>query len=199
MKVLLIGSNGTIGSAVRDELSKRHEVITAGRRGADVYVDLASPDSITKMYRSIGKIDAVVCAAGQTFFGPLQAMTPENNEISIRSKLLGQVNLVLLGLDVVNDGGSFTLITGIIMDEPIVGGASAAMAGGAIKAFVRSAALEMPRGIRINHVSPNVVKESIETYGPYFPGFEPVPAGRVAQAFIRSVEGGNTGQTYTVY
>ncbi|MGV2794665.1 short chain dehydrogenase, partial [Clostridium perfringens] len=167
------------------------------RNGADVIVDITSSDSITAMYQEVGKVDAVVSTAGSTYFGPLTELTPENNELSIESKLKGQVNLVLLGHPYVNDRGSFALTTGIIMDDPIVGGVSSAMAGGAIKAFVTAAAIEMPRGIRINNVSPNVVAESIGTYGPYFPGFDPVPASKVALAFRKSVEGGQTGQTYT--
>ncbi|CAG7658223.1 short chain dehydrogenase [Paenibacillus allorhizosphaerae] len=199
MRILLIGASGTIGNAVREELADRHEFISAGRNGADVSVDITSPESIRAMYQTVGKVDAVVSTTGSTHFGSFLELTPENNEISIQSKLKGQVNLVLLGHHYVNDRGSFTLTSGIIMDDPIVGGTSSAMAGGALKAFVTSAAIEMPRGIRINSVSPNVVKESIKKYGPYFPGFEPVPVSRVALAFRKSVEGGQTGQTYTVY
>jgi NAD(P)-dependent dehydrogenase (short-subunit alcohol dehydrogenase family) len=199
MKILLVGATGTIGSAIQDNLGKRHELILAGRRGADVSVDITSPDSIAAMYRSIGKVDAVISAAGATHFGSLLELTPEKNEISIESKLKGQVHLVLLGLDHVQDQGSFTLTTGVIMDDPIQGGVSSALASGAVRAFVQAAAIEMPRGIRINNVSPNVLIESIAKYEPYFPGFEPVPASRVAQAYRKSVEGSQTGQTYTVY
>lgn len=199
MRVLIVGAAGTIGSAVRNELALRHEIISAGRNGADISVDMTSPESIAAMYRTVGRVDAVISTAGNTYFGPLGELTPEKNEIAIQSKLKGQINLVLLGLNHVNDQGSFTLTTGIIMDDPIAGGVSSAMAGGAIRAFVQSAAIEMPRGIRINNVSPNVLEESMEKYGPYFPGFEPVPASRVAQAYRKSVEGAQTGQTYTVY
>lgn len=199
MRVLLIGASGTIGSAVRKELEARHEVISAGRNGADVTVDITSTDSIEAMYQTVGKVDAVISATGSTYFGSLLELTPENNEISIQSKLKGQINLVLLGLNHVNDQGSFTLTTGIIMDDPIEGGASSAMAGGAIRAFVKAAAIEMPRGIRINNVSPTVLEEAMQTYGDYFPGYEPVPASRVAQAYRKSVEGAQTGQTFTVY
>lgn len=199
MRVLLIGASGAVGSAVCNELAARHEIISAGRNGADVTVDITSPDSITAMYQKVGKVDAVISTTGNTYFGSLLELTPENNEISIESKLKGQINLVLLGLKFVNDHGSFTLTTGIIMDDPIVGGASAAMANGAINAFVKSAAIEMPRGIRINNVSPNVLVESMDKYGPYFPGFEPVPASRVAQAYRKSIEGAQTGQTYRIY
>lgn len=199
MKILLLGANGTIGSAIRKELQSDHEIISAGRSGADIPVDITSPESIKAMYQTVGKVDAVISTPGQVFFGPLVALTPENNEIAIQSKLKGQVNLVLLGLDHMNDQGSFTLTTGITMDDPIKGGASAAMACGAIRAFVQAAAIEMPRGIRINNVSPNVLVESFEKYRLYFPGFEPVLSSRVALAYRKSVEGAQTGQTYQVY
>jgi NAD(P)-dependent dehydrogenase (short-subunit alcohol dehydrogenase family) len=199
MKILIIGASGTIGSAVTNELSSDHEIITAGRYKADVLVDITSPESISSMYQSVGKVDAVISTVGDAYFGPLSEMTPEKNEMAIQSKLKGQVNLVLLGLNHITDRGSFTLTTGIIMDDPIIGGVSAAMASGGIKAFVQSAAIEMPRGIRINNVSPNILEESLEKYGPFFPGFVPVPASRVAKAYRKSVEGAQTGQTYRVY
>jgi len=199
MKILMVGASGTLGTAVRKELGQNHEIITAGRKGADITMDMSVPESIASMYKAVGSVDAVVCTAGQAYFGPLHELTPELNEIAIMGKLKGQINLVLLGMDHVHDRGSFTLTTGIIMDSPIIGGVSSAMAGGAIKSFVQAAAIEMPRGIRINNVSPNVLEESMDTYGPYFPGFEPVPAGRAALAYRKSVEGAQTGQTYTVY
>ncbi|NWO16144.1 MAG: hypothetical protein HLX46_04730 [Corynebacterium sp.] len=39
-----------------------------------------------------------------------------------------------------------------------------------------------PRGIRIKTVSPNVVEESLDTYGAFFPGFELVRVQSVADA-----------------
>ncbi|KGM27645.1 short-chain dehydrogenase [Photorhabdus luminescens] len=199
MKVIVIGASGTIGKAISEELEKNHEVIRAGRNGLDVVVDITSVDSIKSMYEKTGKVDAVVCATGSAHFGPISELTPELNEIRINSKLKGQINLVLLGMDYINDGGSFTLTTGIMMDDPIIQGASAAMANGGIKAFVKSAAIEMPRGIRINSVSPNVLQESLDKYGEFFPGFNAVPASRVALAFRKSVDGAQTGQNYEVY
>jgi NAD(P)-dependent dehydrogenase (short-subunit alcohol dehydrogenase family) len=199
MRILIVGATGTVGRAVRAELEKRHEIVTAGRGVADITVDITSVESIKKMYETVGRIDAVISATGSTHFGPLTELTPELNEKSIDSKLKGQINLVLLGLNHINDGGSFTLISGITMDDPIAGGASAAMAAGAIQAFVKAAAVDMPRGIRINNISPNVLEESLEKYDAFFPGFGAVPGSKVAQAFRKSVEGVQTGQTYRVY
>ena len=199
MRVLLIGATGTIGSAVYREMAKRHEVITAGRNTGDIRVEITSNESITSMFRQAGTVDAVINTPGATYFGALEELTPEKNEISIQSKLKGQINLVLLGLPYIKDRGSFTLTTGILMDDPVAGGASAAMASGGVKAFVQAAAIDMPRGIRINNVSPNVLEESRTKYEPYFPGFIPVPSVRVAQAYVKSVEGSQTGKTYTVY
>jgi len=199
MKIVLIGANGTIGRAVRQELEQHHEVVIAGRRESDIFVDITSPDSIRDMYLSVGEVDAVISATGETYFGPFKELTPQTNDLSINSKLKGQVNLVLIGQHFIKDGGSFTLTTGIIMEDPIIGGTSAAMVGGAIKSFVESAAIELPRGIRINNVSPNVLVESMDKYGPYFQGFVAVPGSKVAKAYVKSVEGAQTGKTYRVY
>lgn len=126
-------------------------------------------------------------------------MTPELNDVGIESKLKGQINLVLIGMDYVNDGGSFTLTTGILMDDPIPKGTSSAMTNGAITGFVKSAAIELPRGIRINNVSPNVFSEASKEHRDTFQGFEPVSIEKVALAFRKSVNGKQTGQTYKVY
>ena len=160
---------------------------------------MTSVDSIKNMYEQVGKIDGVISTAGLAHFSPITKLTPEQNEIGIESKLKGQINLVLLGMDYVNDNGSFTLTTGIMMDDPVAQGASAAMANGGVKAFVKAASIEMPRGIRINSVSPNLLQESQEKYGDFFPGFDPVPVARVALAYKKSVEGAQTGQNYEVY
>ncbi|MDT0000156.1 short chain dehydrogenase [Listeria cossartiae subsp. cayugensis] len=199
MKILLIGASGTLGSAVKDRLEKKADVITAGRHSGDVTVDITSIDSIKKMYAQVGKVDAIVSATGSATFSPLTELTPEKNAVTISSKLGGQINLVLLGINSLNDHGSFTLTTGIMMEDPIVQGASAAMANGAVTAFAKSAAIEMPRGIRINTVSPNVLEESWDKLEPFFQGFLPVPAAKVARAFEKSVFGAQTGESYKVY
>ncbi|WP_271006713.1 short chain dehydrogenase [Listeria seeligeri] len=199
MKILLIGASGTLGSAVKERLEKKADVITAGRHSGDVTVDITSVDSIKKMYAQVGKVDAIVSATGSATFSPLTELTPEKNAVTISSKLGGQINLVLLGINSLNDNGSFTLTTGIMMEDPIVQGASAAMANGAVTAFAKSAAIEMPRGLRINTVSPNVLEESWDRLEAFFQGFNPVPAERVARAFEKSVFGAQTGESYRVY
>ncbi len=111
---------------------------------------------------------------------------------------MGQVNLVAIGLNYLNDRGSFTLTSGILNRDPILWGASAAMVNGAIDGFVKAAAIELTRGVRINAVSPTVVSESLDKYADFFRGFVAVPVHTVAQAYIKSVEGAQTGQVYCV-
>ena len=198
MKILIIGAEGTIGSAIVDELKQRHEIVTAGRSHGEHNVDIADVQSIRNLFAKIGKVDAVVSAAGSVHFGPLLEMTPEQLQIGIGSKLMGQVHLALEAANHLNAGGSVTLVAGTLSKDPIRYGASAALVNGALESFVRSAALEFPAGTRINAVSPTVLRESMEAYGPYFPGSEGVPGTRVALAFAKSVEGAQTGQVYYV-
>lgn len=194
MRVLIVGANGKVGRAAVQALAPRHEIVAAGRNSGDLRVDIGDEKSVEAMYRKAGNVDAVIAAAGDTHFGPLSAMTPEQFKVGIDSKLLGQVNLVLMGHRHVNDGGSFTLVSGILNRDPIRQGANAAVADGAIDAFVKAAALEMLRGIRINAVSPALLEVSAKDYEGYFPGHIPVSSLRVGQAFIKSVEGALTGQ-----
>lgn len=196
MKIIIVGGTGTIGTAVVKELAGRHTIVIAGHKQGDVQVDIKSGTSIEKMYKSLAPFDAVVSTVGKIHFAELSEMTADNYFVGINDKLMGQVNLVIHGLNYINDNGSFTLTSGILSCDPIRYGSSAAMVNAAIDGFVKGAAIEMPRGIRINAVSPTILAESVEKYGDYFRGFEPIPAARVAHSYSKSVEGAQTGQVY---
>jgi NAD(P)-dependent dehydrogenase (short-subunit alcohol dehydrogenase family) len=198
-RVLLIGAGGTLGRAVAAELAPRHDLLSAGRASGELRLDLTDVDSMREALAQAGPLDAVVCAAGNVHFGPLLQMTADNWQLGLTDKLMGQVNLSLLAAQYLRDGGSITLTGGILSDHPIRQGASASLVNGALDAFVRAAAIELPRGIRINLVSPSVLVEAMHAYAPYFRGFEPVPAARAALAYSRSVEGAETGKIYRVY
>ncbi|MCW5588541.1 MAG: short chain dehydrogenase [Legionellales bacterium] len=198
MKILVVGGSGTIGQAIVKNLSERHQIVVANAHSGDAQVDLSDAHSIKTLYEKIGSVDAVVCAAGLVHFDDLTAMTPELFKIGLENKLMGQVNLVLHGLNHVNDRGSFTLISGLLNRDPIRYGVSAAMVNGALEGFVTGAAIEMPRSLRINLVSPTVVKESLPAYETYFRGYPPVEAQVVAAAFEKCVEGLQTGQVLRV-
>ncbi|HAU1152311.1 TPA: short chain dehydrogenase [Legionella pneumophila] len=198
MKIVVIGATGIIGKAIIAELSPRHEIISASYKNSDIQVDITSKQSIDAMYKKLNNIDAVVLATGKVHFGALKDMREEDYKIGLTNKLMGQVNVVLAGLNYINDNGSFTLTSGILNRDPILYGSSAAMVNGALDGFIKSAALEMPRGIRINGVSPTVITEAMENYGPYFRGYESVSAARAALAYSKSIEGAQTGQVYCV-
>jgi NAD(P)-dependent dehydrogenase (short-subunit alcohol dehydrogenase family) len=198
MRVLIIGATGIIGEAVVGELGPRHDILTAGRNSGDLRVDITSLDSIKAMFEHAGQVDAVVSATGKVKFAPMAAMTAADYEIGLKDKLMGQVNLVLVGRAFVSEGGSFTLTSGVLDQDPIRQGSSASMVNGAVNAFVMAAAIELGRGQRINAVSPTVIEEAMEGYAAFFRGFQPVPAARAALAYAKSVEGAQTGQVYRV-
>ncbi len=198
MKIVLVGASGTIGKAVHKELSVRHKVITAGRSTGDLQIDITDKETIKKAFASVGSFDALVSTTGSVHFGEFMEMNEEDYMVGIRNKLMGQVNLVLIGRDYITPDGSFTLSTGILNRDPIRLGSSAAMVNGAIDSFVKAAAMEMPNKVRINSVSPTVITEAMDSYGPYFRGYVPVDADKAALAYSKSVEGIQTGQTYIV-
>ena len=198
MRVLVVGTAGNVGKAAVAELKPRHEVITAGRSSGDVRVDLLDAASINAMYEKLGMLDAVVACAGHAYYGPLATMNEAQFMMGLKDKLMGQVNLVLLGTPHVNDRGSFTLTSGVLDRDPIVKGANGATVNAALKGFVTSAAIELERGIRINVVSPGLLQESAKKYEGLFPGHETVSSARVGLAYAKSVEGAITGQVIIV-
>lgn len=199
MKVLLIGAAGTLGSSVREVLLERgHDVVSASRNDPDNKVDITDHGSIGKLFERVGTVDAVASAAGSVPWRPFVELGHQDVLDGLVGKVFSQVELVRQGLARVTDGGSFTLITGITSTDPIRTGTVAAAANGAVESFVRAAAIELPRGIRVNAVRPSVFTESLDHYGNLFAGFDPVPVRRAANAYVRSIEGGQTGQVFRV-
>lgn len=193
MRVIVIGASGTIGKAVVEALEGRHEVIQVGHSSGDYRVDMASQASIAELFEKVGKFDALLSVAGQAAFNPLEKLSDDDFNLGLQNKLMGQVNLVRQGLKVINDSGSFTLTSGVLSQEPMPGGAAISLVNSGLEGFVRGAAIEMPRGLRINIVSPPWVKETMEAMGmDSGPG---LAAAVVARAYLESLEGTANGQT----
>lgn len=192
MSILVVGGTGTIGSAVVEELDE-YDVIVAGHTSGEVQVDLADPSSIEQLFQTVGPVDAVLSCAGEASFGALDELTDDDFDVSLSNKLMGQINLVRRGLDAVADGGAFTLTSGVLAQEPIEGSTAISLVNAGLEGFVRAAALEMPRGIRVNVVSPPWVDETLEAMG--MDVSDSLPAATVATAYRASLEGTQNGTT----
>ncbi len=199
MKILLIGGNGTIGSKVADSLKKEHNILIGGRTSGDVLIDIVSCDSITTALDEIGELDAIVCIAGEAKWAKFEELSEEDFYIGIKSKLMGQVNLVRIGKNYLNPKGSITLSTGILADNPVKMTTSAAMVNGAIHSFVKAVNLEIENDFRINVVSLGLVEDSFEKYKDYFPCHKPISMDRVINAYLKCIEGFISGEVIRVY
>lgn len=192
MKIIIVGATGTMGSYLVKALETEHEIIRVASKEADVEVDITSTDSIEKMFNTIGAFDALISTAGPTFVGPWSKLNDTTFRQGVEGKMMGQINLVLIGQKYINPKGSFTLITGALTNEPQVNFANASAANGAVEGFVRAAAIELENGIRINAVSPTVIEDSPQ-YFPYFPGEIPTTMRQLEYMFRKSVFGKVTG------
>jgi NAD(P)-dependent dehydrogenase (short-subunit alcohol dehydrogenase family) len=198
MKIIVIGATGTVGKPIAAALQARHEVVKVGSKSGDHQVDIKDSGSIRKLFEKTGRFDALVSCVGKVHFGEFAKLTETEVMIGLKDKLMGQINLVLIGRDYANDNGSFTLTSGVLSHDPIRLGACASLVNGALDCFARAAAIELPRGLRINVVSPGLLDESVAALGDYFRGHETVPGKRVANAYVKSVEGRLTGQVLHV-
>lgn len=199
MKILIVGGNGTIGKKVAAHLNAKHEVVVAGRSNADVEVNISDKESILRMFEAVPLIDAVVCTAGEAKWDNFNDLREKDFYIGIQSKLMGQVNLVRIGKDFINSGGSFTLTTGILGDDPVARTTSAALVNGALHSFVKAVSLEMENDIRVNAVAPGLVEDAYDRLKNFFPGYNPVPMERVINGYVRSVEGRVRGEVIRIY
>jgi len=193
MKIIIVGASGTMGKYLVAAFEKEHEIVRVGSKSGDFQVDITSPEDIENFFKQIGPFDALISTAGPTYVGPWKKMTDKEFRKGIEGKMMGQINLVLIGQHYINPKGSFTLITGALTHEPQLNFANASAANGAVEGFVRAAAIELENGIRINAVSPTVIENSPQ-YFPFFPGDIPVTMKQLEYGFRKSVFGANTGQ-----
>jgi NAD(P)-dependent dehydrogenase (short-subunit alcohol dehydrogenase family) len=194
MKVVLFGASGTLGSAVQKALEvKGHAVIGITRKSGQFRADIQDIASLRAVYKQIGSFDHVACAAGDVFPAPLEQTTDEQWANSFNSKAMGQINLVRAAIPFIADKGSFTLVSGVLTDEITFAATIGTTINCTVEGFVKGAAVELPRGLRINCVSPTVLTES-NAYHQYFPGFIPVDASEVAQAYVRAISNPMSGR-----
>jgi len=190
MKIIVVGATGIIGKAVADALASKHQVLRAARKGTELQVDISKPQSIVAMYEKAGRIDAVVCCAGEARYGALPKTTDDDWSFTLTNKLMGQINLVRLGIDRVSDKGVFVVTAGIYSQKPPPGFPTVSTVNAGLEGFVRGASLDMPRGIRLNAISPPFIKESAQKMGMD----APLTAAENAKAYVACVEGSQTGQ-----
>lgn len=202
MKIIIIGATGTIGSAVVKAMSGQHQIIQVGLTNGDYTMDISNEQSIISTLNAIkadhGEVDALISTTGKVKFAEFANLSTEDWHFGFNNKAMGQINLVRHAKDYLVNGGSITLTTGILSDEHILKGVSAAAVNGAIHSFVTGVAPVLSNNLRINCVSPTMLEESAPVYGDFFPGFVPVPAKKVAQYYVRSVMGIGTGQIFKV-
>lgn len=198
MKIIIVGATGTMGQYLASAFEAENEVIRVSSKGGDIQADITSVESIENMYKQVGPFDALVSTAGPTYVGPWKKMNDQEFRKGMEGKLMGQVNLVLIGQHYINPRGSFTLITGALTNAPQLNFANASAANGAVEGFVRAAAIELENGIRINAVSPTVIEDSPQ-YFPFFPGEIPTTMQQLEYGFRKSVFGANTGQIIKPY
>jgi NAD(P)-dependent dehydrogenase (short-subunit alcohol dehydrogenase family) len=192
MKIIVIGSTGTIGAAVAAALGREHEVVGVTRKSSPA-ADLTDKKSLEALFEKVQGVDAVVSCAGDGAFKPLASLTDEDFAFSLRSKLMGQVNLARIAAQHLKDGGSITLTSGVLSRIAMPGAAAISLVNAGLEGFVRSAALDMPRGIRINVVSPPWIKETMVKVG-----MDPTPglaAKDAANAYVAAVQGEQQGET----
>lgn len=185
MNIVVIGATGTIGSEIAQLSKKQGNTVIAASRNGEFQVNIDDPKSIEQFFEKIPQVDAIICAAGNASFGGLQELSDEQINLGLKSKLMGQVNLVRKGLKKLNPGGIIILTGGIFAHKPWPQTTNIAMVNAALEGFARAAALEMQDGKRVAVIHPPFVKETAKAMGmdaePY------LPAAKVAETYLETL------------
>ncbi len=191
MKALVVGPNGLIGKQVVELLKENgYEVIEASR-SSNPPLDIRNALSIESFYKTLGEVDAIICAAGDAAFTPLNKVTDDDIQLSVNSKLLGQVNLVLKGLNNLRPGGVFIITGGTLAYSPMPKTSLIAMVNAGLEGFAKGVALELTEGRRIVIVHPAWVAETAAKMG-----VDPAPwpdAAKTAKTYLEALQGKMNG------
>ncbi len=186
MKIIIVGASGRIGTEVDKALSGRHDIVRVGAHSGDVQCDYTLPASVRDMFDKVGEFDALISVAGgdSTF----KAFPALDYRYGFERKFLGQIKLLKFGESFVRDTGSFTFTSGFLSQYPNLASIATGPLNAAVDTFVNNTASLLPRGIRINVVSPAPIVE------PGQEGRGLVTAAQTAKLFVEAVEGNMTGQ-----
>lgn len=193
MKALVVGSNGTIGKAVANLLKQKGQEVVGASRSTHPSLDISDESSIDNFLSQLGEVDAIICAAGDAAFASLNKVTEKDIQLSVNSKLLGQVNLVRKGLNHLKPGGIFVLTGGMLAYSPIPQTSLIAMVNAGLEGFARAVALELTEGRRIAIIHPAWVAETAAKVG-----MDPTPwpdAAKTAETYLHAMESGKNGET----
>lgn len=160
---VVVGGTHGMGEAtarlLRDEGA---DVLVTGRRSGDVHLDLTDLrglDALADAVRSrFGQVDLLHLNAGYAQLEPYDAVTEERYDRTFAVNTRGLFFAVQRLAPLVRDGGAI-VVTSSVADQ---GGSPDMLVYGAAKAAARSlvagfAAALLPRGIRVNAVSPGFI------------------------------------------
>jgi NAD(P)-dependent dehydrogenase (short-subunit alcohol dehydrogenase family) len=191
MKALVVGSSGTIGSAVSNLLKEKGYEVTEASRSTTPPLDITDSSGVEAFYSNLGEVDAIICVAGDAAFNFLDKISDDEIQLSVNSKLLGQVNLVRKGLNNLLPGGVFVITGGILAYTPSPQTSIISLVNAGLEGFVRAVALELTDNRRIAIVHPPWVAETAARIG-----MDPAPwpdASKVAEAYLEAIEDAKSG------
>ena len=189
MKVIIIGASGKIGREIDKAVSANHEVVRVGATSGDVQCDYTDAESVRSMFKTVGAYDALVAVAGRdSKFRSFDELVDDDYRYGFERKFLGQIRLLALGQSSIQDGGSFTFTSGFLNHYPNPSSIATGPLNAAVDTFVQNTAQLLPRGIRINVVSPAPLVE------PGRDGRGLVTAAQCAEVYVQAIEGTMSGQ-----
>ncbi|MEM1316509.1 MAG: SDR family oxidoreductase, partial [Pseudomonadota bacterium] len=198
--VAVVGGGSGIGKAVaRGALAAGAEVIVSSRdagklaaavdafgAGAAILVDMTDAGSVAAWAESAPRLDHLVISASSAAHGRFEALPEADLRRMFDAKFFGPYALARAALARLRPGGSITFFSGVLSRRPGMNCSGLGAVNGAVEALTRGLALELGPDLRVNCVSPGMVRSEAYAGMPaearramYAATGASLPAGRV--------------------
>lgn len=171
-RVAIVGASSGIGKAIAQDVYKQGGEPVLSSRSAEalktvaatvggapvVPVDMTDLSSVERWAENLPNIDHLVISASSAAHGAFADLEETAVRGMFDSKFFGPYRIAKAALGKINDGGSITFFSGVLSRRPGMNCSGLGAVNGAVESLCYGLALELGPRIRVNCVSPGMIR-----------------------------------------
>lgn len=170
--IAVVGGGSGIGKAIAAQaIEAGAEVILSSRNatrldttiaelggGIALPVDMTQPGAVAAWAEALPEIDHLVISASSAAHGRFSELPERDLRGMFDTKFFGPYAVAKAALPKLRKGGSITFFSGVLSRRPGISCSGLGAVNGAVEALVRGLALELGPELRVNCLSPGMVR-----------------------------------------
>jgi len=163
----LLAQGAKVAITGRDRAKVDEAVSRLGAAASGAVADVAKLEDLDALAQTVkerhGRVDVLFANAGHGVFGPIEAIDEAAYDRQFDANVKGVFFTVQKILPLIPAGGSIVLTASAVHEKGMPAGSIYFATKAAVRSFARSLAAELgPRGIRVNTVSPGIVRTAFQ-------------------------------------